>query len=186
MAEALGSWDPKDVSARGIPSENYINAYRRWGEGQIGTILTGNVMIDYDHINNAGDVIIPQDAGFEGERFEAFKSVAEAAKRHGSLLVAQVSHPGRQTPSYLQKSPISAGDVHLQGSPMGMTFEKPHAASLEEINRIVEQFAYAAEFLYKAGYDGIQLHGAQYVLSCFSRIVSIQISHLCITSSDDS
>ena len=169
MAEALGSWDPKDLSARGIPSENYINAYRRWGEGLIGTMLTGNVMIDHNHINSAGDVIIPQDAGFEGERFEAFKSVAQAAKRHGSLLVAQVSHPGRQTPSHVQKSPISASDVQLQGSVMGMTFEKPHAASLEEINRIVEQFAHAAEFLHKAGYDGMELHGAQYVLSLFSK-----------------
>ena len=51
---------------------------------------------------------------------------------------------------------------------MGMTFEKPHAASTEEIARITEGFAHSAEYLYKAGYDGIELHGAHgYLLAQF-------------------
>lgn len=45
MTERLSSWDPQDFSKRGIPSENLITAYQRWGEGQIGVILTGNVMV---------------------------------------------------------------------------------------------------------------------------------------------
>lgn len=161
MAEILGSWDPKDVSARGIPTESCINAYRCWGEGQIGTILTGNTMIDPEHIGAPGDLIIPPNSGFEGERFEAFKSLAEGAKRHGSLLLGQISHPGRQSPSHVQKYPISSSDVKLEGKPMGMTFEKPRAASLEDIKQIVDGFAYAAEYLHRAGFDGIELHGAQ-------------------------
>ncbi len=51
---------------------------------------------------------------------------------------------------------------------MGMTFAKPHAASSEEISRVIDGFAHAAEFLYKAGYDGIELHGAHgYLLAQF-------------------
>lgn len=51
---------------------------------------------------------------------------------------------------------------------MGMTFEKPHPASTEEIARVIEGFAHSAEYLYKAGYDGIQLHGAHgYLLAQF-------------------
>lgn len=45
MTERLSSWDPEDFSKRGIPSENLIKAYQRWGEGEIGVILTGNVMV---------------------------------------------------------------------------------------------------------------------------------------------
>ena len=49
-----------------------------------------------------------------------------------------------------------------------MTFAKPHAATQDEIDRIVEGFAHAAEFLHKAGYDGIQLHSAHgYLLAQF-------------------
>jgi len=51
---------------------------------------------------------------------------------------------------------------------MGMRFAKPHAASEEEIKDIINRFTYAAEFLHKAGYDGIQLHGAHgYLLAQF-------------------
>jgi 2,4-dienoyl-CoA reductase-like NADH-dependent reductase (Old Yellow Enzyme family) len=51
---------------------------------------------------------------------------------------------------------------------MYMTFAKPHAASQEEINRVIDGFAHAAEFLEKAGYDGIQLHAAHgYLISQF-------------------
>lgn len=40
-----------------------------------------------------GNPIIPRDAPFSGERFEAFKELATVSKAHGSLIVAQVSHP---------------------------------------------------------------------------------------------
>jgi len=51
---------------------------------------------------------------------------------------------------------------------MGMSFDKPHAASQEEINAVINSFAHAAEFLEKAGYDGIELHGAHgYLLAQF-------------------
>lgn len=51
---------------------------------------------------------------------------------------------------------------------MGMTFAKPHPASEEDIQNIIEGFSHAAEFLEKAGYDGIELHGAHgYLLSQF-------------------
>lgn len=51
---------------------------------------------------------------------------------------------------------------------MGMQFAKPHAATQDEINKIVDSFAHAAEYLEKAGYDGIQLHGAHgYLLAQF-------------------
>lgn len=44
MTERLSSWDPKNLEARGVPSENLVNVYRRWGEGGIGLILSGNIM----------------------------------------------------------------------------------------------------------------------------------------------
>ena len=49
-----------------------------------------------------------------------------------------------------------------------MTFAKPHAASEEEIANIKEGFVHAAEYLEKAGYDGIEFHGAHgYLLAQF-------------------
>lgn len=168
MTERISSWDPKDLEARGVPLDNLINVYKRWGEGEMGTILTGNVMIELDQLEAAGNPIIPREAPFEGERFEAFKKLATAAKAQGCLCVGQLSHPGRQTPKHLQANPVSASDIQLEGSIMGLEFAKPHAASSEEIERIVEGFAHAAEYMYKTDYDGIELHGAHgYLLAQF-------------------
>jgi len=115
MTERLSSWDPKDLKARGIPSKNLVNLYKRWGEGGWGQILSGNIMIDYDQLEGPGNPIVPREAGFEGPRFEAFKAMATAAKAHGSLFVGQVSHPGRQVEDRIQKNPVSASDVQLAG-----------------------------------------------------------------------
>ncbi len=168
MTERLSSWSAKDLTARGIPSKNLINVYKRWGEGGMGAILTGNTMIAYDQLEAPGNPIIPPDAPFSGERFEAFKQQGAEAKKHGSLIIGQISHPGRQTEIRLQPNPVSASDVQLEGEVMGMKFAKPHPASEEEIKQIIHGFTHAAEYLHKAGYDGIQLHGAHgYLLAQF-------------------
>ncbi|KAJ8059453.1 hypothetical protein OCU04_011116 [Sclerotinia nivalis] len=168
MSERQASWDPKDLKARGIPSTNLVNVYKRWGEGEYGQILTGNIMIEYDHLEGMGNPIIPLEAPFEGERFERFAAMAKEGKAHGSLMVGQVSHPGRQVESRVQPNPISASDVQLEENSMGMSFNKPRPATQEDIDSIVDKFAHAAEYLEKAGFDGIQLHGAHgYLLAQF-------------------
>ncbi|EKJ73732.1 hypothetical protein FPSE_06078 [Fusarium pseudograminearum CS3096] len=168
MTERLSTWDPKILEKRGIPTPELINVYRRWGEGDYGVILTGNVMVEYDHLEAAGNPIVPRDAPMSGERFEGFKEMATVSKKHGSLIIAQVSHPGRQVAEDIQKNPISASDVQLEGEVMGMHFAKPKPMDEQDFKNVIEGFAHAAEFLYKAGYNGMQLHGAHgYLLAQF-------------------
>ena len=168
MTERLSSWDPKNLEARGIPSPGLINVYKRWGEGGFGHILSGNIMIHLEHLEAAGNPIIPSDAPFSGERFEAFKKMGQEAKAHGNICVGQLSHPGRQTSEALQPHPISASDVQLEGNVLGMTFAKPRAMDEEDFKNVIDQFAHGAEYLHQAGWDGVQLHGAHgYLLAQF-------------------
>lgn len=168
MTEKLSSWDPEDEKSRGIPSPEIHNVYRRWGEGGLGHILTGNIMLAYDQLEAAGNMIIPTDDPFQGERFDAFAKLASVAKVHGSLITGQVTHPGRQVERRIQPHPVSASDVQLQGKILGAEFAKPHAASQEELEKIVHSFAFAAQYLHRAGFDGIELQGAHgYLLSQF-------------------
>ncbi|KAK3623865.1 hypothetical protein LTR56_020761 [Elasticomyces elasticus] len=132
ITERLSSWDPKNLKARGIPSKELINTYRLWGEGEIGNILTGNVMIKYDHL--------------------------EASAIRLSHEVHRMKASGSKLSSAIQ----------LSGNLMGMIFAKPRAAIKEDIANIIEGFAHAAEYLEKAGYDGVDLHGAHgYLLAQF-------------------
>lgn len=51
---------------------------------------------------------------------------------------------------------------------MGMKFAQPRAATEEDIKNIIEGFSHQAEYLEKAGWDGVQLHGAHgYLLAQF-------------------
>lgn len=161
MTERLSTWHPNNLEERGIPTPELINVYRRWAEGGFGVLLTGHIMIDYDQLEAAGNSVISRDAPFFGERFEAFKEMASVTKQHGSLAVAQLSHPGRQVSNQIQKNPISASDVQLESEVMGMHFNKPKPMDENDFKNVIQGFAHAAEYLYKAGFDGIQLHGAQ-------------------------
>ncbi|KAI0444583.1 NADH oxidase [Xylaria telfairii] len=166
-SERLSSFDDKDIESRGIPSPQLVDFYARFARGGWGQILTGNILISYTDLEAPGNSIIPPDSEFSGPRFEAFAAVAAAGKSHGSLIVGQVSHPGRQATAAQQPHPISASAVQLVAEEIG-TFGVPRAATREDIDNVIEGFAHAAEYLERAGFDGIELHGAHgYLIAQF-------------------
>lgn len=55
---------------------------------------------------------------------------------------------------------LDRSDVHLAGTVMGMTFNKPRPMTIAEIEDLAARFAYTSKVLYDAGADGIQLHAA--------------------------
>lgn len=129
-----------------------------------------STVIFVDHLESVGDPVIPPDAPFHGTRFEAFQRWATSVKKGGHLMVAQVSHPGRQCHSYFQSQPVAASAIpyDFSGPRRPLKFNDPHAASQEEIASIIDSFAHAAEYLEKAGFDGMQLHAANgFLLSGF-------------------
>ncbi|KAK1998395.1 FMN-linked oxidoreductase [Colletotrichum falcatum] len=169
MAENLASWSGTDPSRRGIPTPELVDIYRRWGEGpnSFGVIVTGNVDVEFDYMTAVGDMIVTPECEPAGERFEGFRAVAAAGKAHGSLMLAQITHAGRQVMNKIQPNPISASAVQLEPK-MGMEFGAPREATKADIDRVVEGFAHAAEYVDKAGFDGIQLHAAHgYLIAQF-------------------
>lgn len=93
MTERLCHWSNEDITRRGVPSPELIHLYRRWDEGGIGIIVQGNTMVQYDAVEALGNPILCDD---HDGRVERYREVVKVAKAHGSLLIAQLSHPGRQ------------------------------------------------------------------------------------------
>ncbi|KAM0247752.1 hypothetical protein ACHAQJ_009713 [Trichoderma viride] len=169
MAEVLATWDPKNPPKRGVPTDELVELYRRWGEGENswGIITTGNIAVEFEAMASVADMIITPECPPHGERFEKFREIASAAKAHGSLILGEVNHPGRQLPLSINAHAISSSDVQLEPK-FGKSFAKPRVATKAEMARVVEGFAHAAEYLEKAGFDGIELHGAHgYLISQF-------------------
>ncbi|KAI0474282.1 NADH:flavin oxidoreductase/NADH oxidase-like protein [Xylaria cf. heliscus] len=166
MAEDLATWHPTKIEERGIPTKELIELYGRYlfpGENEWGVITTGNIDIELDKVDSVGDMIVTPESAPNGPRSEAFKKLAAAAKAHGSLFIAQVTHPGRQLNARICKDTISASAIQILSK-----YAKPREATKDDIARLIDGFSYAAEYLQKAGFDGIELHAAHgYLLSQF-------------------
>ncbi|WP_342051727.1 MULTISPECIES: alkene reductase [unclassified Cupriavidus] len=81
--------------------------------------------------------------------------------------VGRVSHPSIQQDGRLPVSPSSKQPVGAQafgydeqGKPNLVAPPAPRQLATEEIHRIVEEFAQAAENAIAAGFDGVEIHGA--------------------------
>jgi len=169
MTERLCDWNTDDgdddIRGRGYPSEEYTRLYQRWGEGEIGVIVAGNVMLRYDAVEAFGNPILQDD---HDNRTAAFRRVARAAQAHGSLFIAQLSHPGRQGGAALNPHPVSASDVQLQIVWAGNTFNKPRPLTVPEIKQMVQLWGETAFLCHRSGFDGVQIHCAHgYLLAQF-------------------
>jgi len=121
-------------------------------------------MVNQTDLEAPGNPTFPKD-GDEPERLDAFKRMASGAKANGSLYIVQLSHAGRQVAEPINPNPVSASDVKLDDR-MGFSFAKPAPLTLEGIKNVVDEFASAAEYAFKTGADGIQLHSSHgYLLS---------------------
>lgn len=155
MSEALATMDNR-------VTDELIALYRRWGEGGTGLLITGNVMIDRRALGEPGNVVI------EDERdLDKLKAWAQAGQAQGAQIWVQLNHPGRQSPKGLNRETVSASAVPFNKA-MQAYFETPRALENEEIEDIIARFARAAAICRKAGFDGVQIHGAHgYLVSQF-------------------
>ncbi|SBV34841.1 N-ethylmaleimide reductase [uncultured Sphingopyxis sp.] len=107
---------------------------------------------------------------------EGWKPVIEAVHEAGGRIVAQLWHMGRVVHSVFNdgKPPVSASPTQAPGkahTPVGRReYEVARPLELGEIPRVIADYAHAAENAKRAGFDGVQLHGANgYLIDQFLR-----------------
>jgi 2,4-dienoyl-CoA reductase-like NADH-dependent reductase (Old Yellow Enzyme family) len=145
---------------KGIPNKELIRLYKRWADTGVGLQITGNVMIDRNHLESAGNIVIDSDI-----IHPEFKSIAEAGKSQGNHIWVQIGHSGRQTSRFVNLKPMSASSVQLKK--MGL-FGKPRSMTESDIKDVIVGFSRAARVCKEAGFTGIQIHSAHgYLLSQF-------------------
>ena len=110
------------------------------------------------------------------EQAEAWKSSTAAVHERGGKIVLQLWHMGRIVHPYFLdgEPPFSASATKAPGeahTPIGkQEYATARAMTLEDIERTVGDYRNAAEQAKKAGFDGVQLHGANgYLIDQFLR-----------------
>lgn len=147
-----------DLSGR--PQRLHESLYRSWSLGGTGTLVTGNVMVDGRYLERPGNVVVEDESAMA-----ALVAWVEAGRSAGNQLWMQVSHPGRQCSKLVTREPLAPSPVQLQ---MGGLFGKPRALTSGEIVDIIQRFARTAGIAQRAGFTGVQVHGAHgYLCSQF-------------------
>jgi 2,4-dienoyl-CoA reductase-like NADH-dependent reductase (Old Yellow Enzyme family) len=103
---------------------------------------------------------------FTDAQVEGWKLVTNAVHEKGGLIVAQLWHVGRVSdPELLNgETPVSASSVQQAGHVSLLRPKRPYVLprplEISEIHAIIEQYKQAAIRAKDAGFDGVELHGA--------------------------
>ncbi|MQA40281.1 alkene reductase [Rugamonas aquatica] len=125
--------------------------------------------------------VTPQGVGYadtpglwSDEQVEGWKQVTEAVHKAGGVIFAQLWHVGRiSDPSFLNgEAPVSASAIAAEGHVSLLrpqrAYPVPRALDTEELAGIVAAYKKGAENAKKAGFDGVEIHGANgYLLDQF-------------------
>jgi NADH:flavin oxidoreductases, Old Yellow Enzyme family len=106
--------------------------------------------------------------GIYNERqIESWRKIADAVHARGGKIFMQIFHTGRiALPDFLpgNSQPVAPSEVRAKGQNFtdeGMKdFVTPRELTVEEIKQTVKDFAAAAKNAVAAGFDGVEIHGA--------------------------
>ncbi|MDR3322243.1 MAG: NAD(P)/FAD-dependent oxidoreductase, partial [Synergistaceae bacterium] len=136
----------------GTASTRLIRYYEERARGGVGLIIN-----EYTGVDETESV--PTNYNLRISRdwhIAPCEQLTEAVHRHGALIFAQLHHAGSTSkPALSGRQPLSASDVPAApGGPI------PRPMTATEIEAAVRKFTEAAVRCKKAGYDGVELHGA--------------------------
>jgi N-ethylmaleimide reductase len=144
--------------------------------------VPGDLMVEYyrqratkgGYIVSEATVVAPNGGGYLGspgiysdEQIPGWKRVTDAVHAKGGVIFLQLFHAGRQSHVDMQPdggAPVAPSEVAYEGvayTANGWVPSSPHRALSEaEVIDMVEQFRLAAVRGKQAGFDGIEIHGA--------------------------
>lgn len=124
------------------------------------------VIVESTFIDNYGRAFEGALGADSDDKIPGLTKLAEGIKNKGSKAIIQLYHAGRMGTPELNKGrqPISASNV----AALRDNAVEPRTLEVEEIEEMIQLFADAAARAIKAGFDGVELHGANtYLLQQF-------------------
>jgi len=139
----------------GTLSEEEFHWLTMRAKGQFGLVMTCA-----SHVQEIGKGFSGQLGIWNDSHIEGHERLANAIKAHNSLAVVQLHHAGMRSPKELiGEAPVCPSVNEKTGA---------RELTLEEVEQLKTDFILAAERAQKAGYDGVEIHGAHgYILAQF-------------------
>jgi N-ethylmaleimide reductase len=136
----------------------------------------GLIITEGSQISPLGVGYIRTPGIYSNEQVAGWQKVTNAVHKAGSKIFLQLWHVGRVShPDFHDgQLPVAPSSLPVEGSvhtPLGKkNIEVPRQLEIEEIPGIISQYKRAAEDAKAAGFDGVEIHGANgYLLDQFLR-----------------
>ena len=147
------------ATGEGIPTERMASYYAAYARGEFGLIISEGIYPDREY----GQGYLRQPGLVTGEQVKRWRRVTDSVHDEGGLIFAQIMHAGALSQS-LDRT-IAPSSVQPKGEKMpeyrGVgRFPVPHEMTSSEIRTAIEEFAATAARARDAGFDGIEIHGA--------------------------
>jgi 2,4-dienoyl-CoA reductase-like NADH-dependent reductase (Old Yellow Enzyme family) len=151
------------ADANHYPSAELKRLYQAWALGDVGLIISGNVMVDKMAMTGPGGVVLEKDTPLD-----EFSDWATTAKQNNAKAILQINHPGRQVMKAMGGNNISPSDIAVDIGKHSNLLAKPRAMSQVEVKDLIQRFVDTSVKAVEAGFDGVQIHAAHgYLLSQF-------------------
>lgn len=136
----------------GTVSDEEISYYERRSSG-VGMVITACTYVTANGKGFHGEF-----GGDTDEMIPSLSRLASAIKAKGAKAILQIFHGGREVPPELVPNGdvVSAGDIPSVGE--GKTVPRP--LTEKEIESIILDFGETTRRAIEAGYDGVEIHGA--------------------------
>lgn len=143
----------KYASESGEVTDKLIEYFVRRAKSDVGLIILENTCIEWEQGRIYGNPIAIYDDRF----IPGLNELVKAVHRSGSKIIPEIHHVGRQvfSSNLKGKPPLAPSAVKSK-----VGGDMPKAMTEEEILKTIEAFAAAALRAKKAGFDGVELHGA--------------------------
>jgi N-ethylmaleimide reductase len=148
--------DPGD-----IPSELMVEYYKQR------TTKGGLIISEASPVSIRGNGYAGAPGIYSDTQIAGWQRVTQAVHAKGGRIFQQLWHVGRQSHVDLQPNgdaPVAPSAIAAEGyaySRRGeVPFSMPRALALHEIPAIIEEFRSGAERALRAGFDGVEIHGA--------------------------
>lgn len=147
------------ATVEGVPTGRMAAYYRSFAEGGFGLIITEGVFTDAvasrAYARQPGLVTDAHAAGW--------RHVVREVHRTGTPMVAQLMHAGalsQTLPATLAPSAVTPRGEKMPAYGGSGPFPTPRAMTPEDIDRALAGFAQSAAQAVAAGFDGVEIHGA--------------------------
>ena len=154
----LAAMTNKQSASDGTLSEDEINWLLMRAEGGFGIVTTAAT-----HVTEGGQGWVGEMGVWGDHHIPGLTVLADGIRERGALSLAQIFHGGMFAPEEITgERPVSASENPLSKD----SEETSRELSSSEIDEIISAFGDAASRCAKAGFDGIELHGAHGYLIC--------------------